>query len=57
LAADRAAVDAFYKAARAGGASRNGGPGLRPDYHANCCAAFAIDPGGDNLEAVRHAAQ
>jgi hypothetical protein len=57
LAADRAAVDALYKAALAGGASDNGGPGLRPDYHANCYAAFVIDPGGDNLEAILHAAQ
>ncbi len=57
MAADRAAVDALYKAALAGGASDNGGPGLRPDYHANCYAAFVIDPGGDNLEAILHAAQ
>jgi catechol 2,3-dioxygenase-like lactoylglutathione lyase family enzyme len=55
-AADRAAVDAFYKAALGAGATDNGKPGLRTDYHANYYAAFVIDPDGNNLEAVCHAA-
>ncbi|HXZ09940.1 MAG TPA: VOC family protein [Paraburkholderia sp.] len=54
-AADRAAVDAFYEAAIGAGASDNGKPGLRPDYHANYYGAFVIDPDGNSLEAVCHA--
>ena len=56
-APNRAAVDAFYAAALGAGANDNGGPGLRPDYHANYYAAFVIDPDGNNLEAVCHAAE
>jgi catechol 2,3-dioxygenase-like lactoylglutathione lyase family enzyme len=53
-AADRAAVDAFYKAALAAGGRDNGAPGLRPQYHSSYCAAFVIDPDGHRLEAVCH---
>jgi len=53
-AADRPAIDAFYKAAIAAGATDNGKPGVRPDYNANYYAAFVIDPDGNNLEAVCH---
>lgn len=53
-APDRAAVDAFYVAAIAAGATDNGGPGLRPHYHPNYYAAFVIDPDGHHLEAVCH---
>jgi catechol 2,3-dioxygenase-like lactoylglutathione lyase family enzyme len=56
-APNRAAVDAFYGAAIGAGAMDNGRPGLRPDYHANYYAAFVIDPDGNNLEAVCHAAE
>ena len=35
LAADRAAVDAFYAAALSAGGKDNGAPGLRPNYHAD----------------------
>jgi catechol 2,3-dioxygenase-like lactoylglutathione lyase family enzyme len=52
--ADRAAVDAFYKAAIAAGAKDNGPPGLRPQYHEHYYGAFVIDPDGNNLEAVCH---
>ena len=52
---DRAAVDAFHKAALAAGAKDNGGPGLRPHYHANYYAAFVFDHDGHNIEAVCHA--
>ncbi|QBK05915.1 VOC family protein [Hylemonella gracilis] len=55
-APDPAAVRAFYQAALAAGASDNGAPGLRPDYHARYYAAFVIDPDGNNIEAVCHAA-
>ena len=54
-ARNRAEVDAFYKAAMAAGGRDNGGPGLRPDYHANYYAAFVLDPDGNNIEAVCHA--
>ncbi|HET8935118.1 MAG TPA: VOC family protein [Polyangiales bacterium] len=53
-AENRAAVDAFYKAALAAGAKPNGEPGLRPQYHANYYGAFVIDLNGHNLEAVCH---
>jgi catechol 2,3-dioxygenase-like lactoylglutathione lyase family enzyme len=54
LAKERAAVDAFYKAALAAGAKDNGAPGLRPHYHPNYYAAFVLDADGHNIEAVCH---
>jgi len=54
-ALDRAAVDAFHRAALAGGATDNGAPGPRPQYHENYYAGFVIDPDGNRLEAVCHA--
>jgi catechol 2,3-dioxygenase-like lactoylglutathione lyase family enzyme len=54
-AANRAAVDAFYKAAIAAGGRDNGPPGLRPHYHPNYYGAFVLDPDGHNIEAVCHA--
>lgn len=53
-AKNRAQVDAFYKAAMAAGGTDNGGPGLRPHYHAHYYAAFVLDPDGHNVEAVCH---
>jgi catechol 2,3-dioxygenase-like lactoylglutathione lyase family enzyme len=53
-AQDRAAVDAFYRAAIAAGGKDNGAPGLRPHYHPNYYAAFVLDPDGHNIEAVCH---
>lgn len=55
-AADRVAVDAFHDAALKAGATDNGKPGLRPNYHPNYYAAFVIDPDGNNLEAICHMA-
>ena len=52
-AKDRAAVDAFYKAAVASGGKDNGAPGERP-YHPGYYAAFVLDPDGNNIEAVYH---
>lgn len=49
---DRASVDAFYRAALAAGATDNGPPGLRPQYHAAYYGAFVLDPDGYNIEAV-----
>ena len=52
-ARDRATVEAFHKAALAAGGSDNGAPGERP-YHPGYYAAFALDPDGNNIEAVYH---
>jgi catechol 2,3-dioxygenase-like lactoylglutathione lyase family enzyme len=54
LAKDRAAVDAFYKAAIAAGGRDNGPPGVREHYHPNYYGAFVRDPDGHNIEAVCH---
>ena len=54
VAKDRAAVDAFHRAAIAAGAKDNGPPGLRPHYHESYYAAFVLDPDGHNVEAVCH---
>jgi catechol 2,3-dioxygenase-like lactoylglutathione lyase family enzyme len=54
LAKDRAAVDAFYKAAIAAGGRDNGPPGVRAHYHPNYYGAFVRDPDGHNIEAVCH---
>jgi len=55
VARRRADVDAFHAAALAAGATDNGAPGLRLDYHPSYYAAFVIDPDGYPIEAVNHA--
>ncbi len=55
-AKDREHVEAFYAAAIAAGGTDNGGPGLRPQYHADYYGAFVLDPDGHNIEAVCHGA-
>ena len=54
-AGSREMVDAFHKAALAAGGKDNGAPGERA-YHPGYYAAFAIDPDGNNIEAVYHGA-
>jgi catechol 2,3-dioxygenase-like lactoylglutathione lyase family enzyme len=54
LAGNRQQVDAFHRAALEAGGQDNGGPGLRPKYHANYYAAFVIGPDGHNVEVVCH---
>lgn len=54
-ALSREAVDDFFLAALANGGTGDGGPGLRPAYHAAYYAAFVRDPCGNRLEAVCHA--
>ncbi len=54
VAANRKAVDAFYKAALKAGGKDNGKPGLRPEYHANYYGAFVHDPEGHAIEACCH---
>jgi catechol 2,3-dioxygenase-like lactoylglutathione lyase family enzyme len=53
-AANRAAVDAFYKGAIAQGGKDDGAPGIRAQYHAHYYAAYVFDPDGYKLEAVCH---
>jgi catechol 2,3-dioxygenase-like lactoylglutathione lyase family enzyme len=53
-APDRATVDAFHRAALEAGGRDNGAPGLRPQYHPTYYGAFALDPEGNNVEAVCH---
>jgi catechol 2,3-dioxygenase-like lactoylglutathione lyase family enzyme len=50
------AVDAFHAAALGAGATDNGAPGLRPQYHPGYYGAFVLDPDGNNIEAVCHQA-
>jgi catechol 2,3-dioxygenase-like lactoylglutathione lyase family enzyme len=54
-APDRAAVQAFHRAAIANGGRDDGAPGLRPLYHLSYYAAFVLDPDGHRVEAVCHA--
>ena len=55
LARNRAAVDAFYRAAITAGGRDNGAPGIRAHYHPDYYGAFVLDPDGHNIEAVCHA--
>ena len=50
---DRKTVDRFHEAALAAGGTDNGGPGERP-YHPGYYSAYALDPDGNNVEAVFH---
>jgi catechol 2,3-dioxygenase-like lactoylglutathione lyase family enzyme len=50
---DRETVDRFHEAALAAGGNDNGAPGER-EYHPGYYAAYALDPDGNNVEAVHH---
>ncbi len=52
-AQDRAMVDRWHEAVLAAGGRDNGRPGER-DYHPGYYGAFALDPDGNNIEAVHH---
>lgn len=54
VAADRAAVQAFFDAAVASGAEVLHQPREWPEYHAGYFGAFVRDPDGNNVEAVCH---
>jgi catechol 2,3-dioxygenase-like lactoylglutathione lyase family enzyme len=54
-AADRAAVDRFFDAATANGATSRGEPGVWIHYSDRYYAAFVNDLHGNNVEAVWHA--
>jgi catechol 2,3-dioxygenase-like lactoylglutathione lyase family enzyme len=53
-AKSREAVDAFHAAALAAGGRDHGAPGERTKYRPGYYAAFALDPDGNNIEAVYH---
>jgi catechol 2,3-dioxygenase-like lactoylglutathione lyase family enzyme len=50
---DRESVHRFHEAALGAGGQDNGAPGER-DYHPGYYAAYALDPDGNNVEAVYH---
>ena len=54
-APDTASVDRWHGAAIDNGGTDNGAPGVRPEYSGRYHAAFALDPDGNNVEAVFHA--
>ena len=56
-AADRATVDLPYQAALDHGASAEGAPGLRPEYHAHYYAAYFRDTEGNKICVVSHHAE
>lgn len=53
-APDRATVDAVHAAALAAGGRDEGGPGLRPHYHADYYGAYARDLDGHKICVVCH---
>ncbi len=53
-ATGRAAVRAFFDAARDAGAEVLHEPRLWPEYHPDYYGAFVRDPDGNNVEAVCH---
>ena len=53
-APDRATVDAVHAAALAAAGRDEGGPGLRPHYHADYYGAYARDLDGNKLCCVCH---
>ena len=52
-AGERQTVHRFHDAALAAGGRDNGGPGER-HYHPGYYSAYALDPDGNNIEAVHH---
>jgi|SRR5687767_8644787 len=52
-APDEATVQRFHGVALGAGGRDNGAPGER-DYHPGYYAAYALDPDGNNVEAVYH---
>jgi catechol 2,3-dioxygenase-like lactoylglutathione lyase family enzyme len=53
-ATDADSVERWHAAAIDNGGNDNGAPGLRPEYSGRYYAAFALDPDGNNVEAVYH---
>ena len=55
-APDTGSVQRWHAAAIENGGTDNGPPGVRPEYSGGYYAAFVLDPDGNNVEAVFHAA-
>ncbi len=53
---DRDGVDAWWRTLVDAGYTSNGEPGPRPEYNETYYGAFVLDPDGNNVEAVHHAA-
>jgi catechol 2,3-dioxygenase-like lactoylglutathione lyase family enzyme len=53
-APDRLAADTVHATALAAGGRDEGGPGLRPHYHADFYAAYVRDPDGHKICCVCH---
>lgn len=47
-------IQAWYDSCLANGATSNGAPGQRSQYHPGYYAAFIVDPNGWHIEAVMH---
>ena len=56
-ASDADSVKRWHDAALRNGGKDNGPPGVRPEYSGSYHAAFVLDPDGNNVEAVFHAAR
>lgn len=54
VAPDRAAVDAFHRAAVAAGGTDNGTPAVSAFHHSDYYAACVLDPDGHIVQAVCH---
>ena len=54
-ASDTVSVERWHAAAISNAGTDNGAPGVRPEYSGRYYAAFALDPDGNNVEAVFHA--
>ena len=53
----RKMVDEFHAIALRSGGRSDGAPGIRPEYDKNYYGAFVLDPDGNKVEAVTHAAE
>lgn len=54
LAPDRRAVDRAYASALANGATSEGPPGVRPEYHPHYYGGYFRDPDGNKICVVCH---
>lgn len=57
LADSRQLVDEAYRVALANGATSEGAPGLRPEYHEHYYGAYFRDPDGNKLCVACHSAE
>lgn len=57
MAPSRETVDRVHRKALEAGARDEGGPGLRPEYHADYYGAYFCDPDGNKLCVCCHTAE